>query len=122
MPLGASGDLCVAEGEVTHHDGQPIIVEVGVLKVFPQALDTTREKEERQDTCVGKVPRVRAALLQTPLSARIPGGPRLCKPRWWPLPTPPTTSSFPKKSNRSVTLSRTTTLQWDARQPGVRSW
>lgn len=110
-PLGTSGDFGVAEEDVTHHDGQPIIVEVGVLKVFPQPLDTTGEKEERQDTCVGKGPTVRTALLQTPLSARIPGGPpTLQTPMVQPLPTPPTTSSFPKKSSMSVTLSRTTTL------------
>lgn len=40
-----------AERGVTHHDGQPVIVEVGVLKVFPQPRDTTGEKEEGQDAC-----------------------------------------------------------------------
>lgn len=50
-PLGSSGDVGGAERGVTHHDGQPVIVEVGVLKVFPQSLDTTGEKEEGQNTC-----------------------------------------------------------------------
>lgn len=36
---------------VTYHDGQPVIVELGVLKVFTQALDATSEKKEGRDPC-----------------------------------------------------------------------
>lgn len=33
----------------THQDGQPVIIELGVLKVFTQPLNATGEKKERQD-------------------------------------------------------------------------
>lgn len=36
---------------VTHHDGQPVIVEGGVLKVSTQAPDATGEEKEGQDPC-----------------------------------------------------------------------
>lgn len=34
---------------VTHHDGQPVIVELRILKVFTQSRDAIREKKEGQD-------------------------------------------------------------------------
>lgn len=35
-------------GDVTHHDGQPVIVELRILS-FTQSRDATREKKEGQD-------------------------------------------------------------------------
>lgn len=90
-------------GGVTHHHGQPVVVELGTLNVFTQSLDATGEKKEGQDPCERDL-----EVSITPL--KLPSTPVLCNSLPWSLPTPPTTSSFPKNSSRSVTLSRTTTL------------
>lgn len=94
---------------VTHHDGQPVIVELRILKGFTQTRDSTREEKERQDP-YGRNLDVTITPLRTPL--KLSSTPVLCPCNSlpWSLPTPPTTSSFPKNSSRSVTLSRTTTL------------
>lgn len=95
---------------VTHHDGQPVIVEGGVLEVSTQTLDATGEEKEGQDPCGRGV----EVSVITPLRSLLwlPCAPALClrNSQPWPLPTPPTTSSFPKSSSKSVTLSRTKTL------------
>lgn len=63
--LGSLGKLGVElQRKVTHHNGQPVVVEVGAFKVFTQPLDATREKKERQDPC-GRVPYVSAAPLRS---------------------------------------------------------
>lgn len=38
-------------GGVTHHDGQPVIVEGASLKVFAQPHEATGEEKEGQDPC-----------------------------------------------------------------------
>lgn len=103
-PIGtlcSSGALGGGERRATYHDGQPVVVEVGVLKVFAQPLDAAREEEEGEDTCGTE---------SWGSNLFLEGPPPHCTPGVPDIPTPPTTSSFPKKSSRSVTLSRTTTL------------
>lgn len=112
----------MAEEDVTHHDGQPIIVEVGVLKLFPQPLDTTGEKEERQDTCVGKGPTVRTALLQTPLSARIPGGPPTLQTPMVALTDTSDHQQLPKEEQHVCDFIQDNHPVVGGKQPGVRSW
>lgn len=96
--------------ESTHHDGQPVIVERGTLKVCTQPLDATGEKKEGQDPCARGLEVSVITPLRSPV--RLPCAPTLGarNSQSWPLPTPPTTNSFPKNSSKSVTLSRTTTL------------
>lgn len=53
-------------GGVTHHDRQPVIVEVGALKVFTQPWDSTSKKKEGQDPC-GRGLEVSVTPLRSPL-------------------------------------------------------
>lgn len=95
---------------ITHHDGQPVIVEGGALKICAQPLDATGEKKEGQDPC-GRRPEVSVIPpLRSPVWLPCASALCACISHPWLLPTPPTTSSFPKNSSKSVTLSRTTTL------------
>lgn len=68
---------------VTHHDGQPVIIEVGALKVFTQPWDATSEKEEGQDPC-GRGLEVSITSLKS--SLQLPSTRALCPQNFCPGP------------------------------------
>lgn len=101
-PVGVIGFLWgvgggAAERGVTHHDGQPVIVEMGALKVSTQSLDATGEKKEGQDPC-GIILGVSAAPLRPPL--QLPSTPTLCPHSSWSLTNASDHQQLPKEQQQ----------------------
>ena len=85
---------------MTHQDGHPVIVEIGCC--IRKGLHSPGEEEEGKDRWGSK------ALVRQQILVQSAWGTRRKQPN---SPTSPTMSSLPKNRRKSVTLSKTATLE-----------